>query len=152
MCSPRSSCGEAPHSTVDSGFEWNFTHLLTPAHLKKTHSKADFIKVGGSANKSRRIQDNTFKEHMSHGKSSRSRCEQVGVAKWICSNLSVCFRLQGWSLAADASMTYETFLSLSCRQRLGGYLKRAYGLRARRVFVHTRLKPTRRMRSGSVLH
>lgn len=71
----QSSCVEAPRSIVDSGFEWNFTHLLTPAHLKnktkqKKNSKADFIKEGGAANKSWGIQDNTFKEHMSHGKSS----------------------------------------------------------------------------------
>lgn len=50
-------------------------------------------------------------------------CEQVGVAKRICSHLFVCCRLQGYrSLAAYASMISETLLSLSCHQCLYGYL------------------------------
>lgn len=58
-------------------------------------------------------------------------CEQVGLAKWICSNLFMCFRLQGWrSLAAYASMIYGIFLSLSCHQCLHTYLNRLFaGLR-----------------------
>lgn len=51
-------------------------------------------------------------------------CEQVSVAKWLCSNLFMCFRLLGQSLAAYASMIYETFLSLSCHQSLDIYLNR----------------------------